>query len=187
MAETIADFQRVYDEYRPRVLRYLAGIVGPTEAEDLSQEVFLRISQALQAFRGESQLSTWIHRIATNAAIDRTRSPAFHRTEPGGLLDGSDPDELELGVAGRSAAAGPAPVELSVFRNERADCYQQFVRNLPLNYRTVVALSELEGMTTAEIAEILGLTQGAVKVRLHRGRARLLRELRAHCRAEDWL
>jgi RNA polymerase sigma-70 factor (ECF subfamily) len=56
-----------------------------------------------------------------------------------------------------------------------------------MNYRTVVALSELEGLAPAEIAEILGLSVGAVKIRLHRGRAQLLRELREHCKAEDWL
>ena len=58
---------------------------------------------------------------------------------------------------------------------------------MPLNYHTVVALSELEDLAASEIAEILGLSLDTVKIRLHRGRGRLLQELRTHCKAEDWL
>ena len=56
-----------------------------------------------------------------------------------------------------------------------------------MNYRTVVALSELEGLVASQIAGILGLSVNVVKTRLHRGRARLLQDLRTHCNAEDWL
>jgi RNA polymerase sigma-70 factor (ECF subfamily) len=63
----------------------------------------------------------------------------------------------------------------------------EFVKQLPPNYRTVVVLSELEQMPNQEIAAILGLSLEAVKIRLHRGRTRLMQELKAHCKAEDWL
>ncbi len=66
-------------------------------------------------------------------------------------------------------------------------CFVDFVKNLRVNYRTVVVLSELEQLTNNEIAEILGLSLDTVKIRLHRGRARLLKELKTHCEAEDWL
>jgi RNA polymerase sigma-70 factor (ECF subfamily) len=77
--------------------------------------------------------------------------------------------------------------ERQVFRQERFDCYRGVLDALPINYRTVVALSELGDLAVDEIARILGLTPATVKIRLHRGRERLLRELKAHCRAEDWL
>jgi RNA polymerase sigma-70 factor (ECF subfamily) len=73
------DFQNVYVEFHPRIQRYLNRLLGPNEAEDVSQEVFAKVSQALPQFRGDSSISTWIYRIATNAAYDRLRSPSFQR------------------------------------------------------------------------------------------------------------
>ena len=73
------DFPTLYTEFHPNIQRYLTRLVGDYEAEDLTQDVFIRISQALPNFRGESKLATWIYRIATNAALDRLRSPAYQR------------------------------------------------------------------------------------------------------------
>jgi hypothetical protein len=70
---------------------------------------------------------------------------------------------------------------------ERYECFANFIQDLPPNYRTVVWLSELGDLSNAEIAEVLGLSLDVVKIRLHRGKARLLEELRAYCKAEDWL
>ena len=73
------DFPQVYGEFHPRIQRYLTRLLGTNEADDATQEVFAKISQALPQFRGESSLSTWIYRIATNTAYDRLRSPSFQR------------------------------------------------------------------------------------------------------------
>jgi len=67
------EFQDVHDRFRPRVLRYLTRLVGEGEAEDLTQAVMLKVSEGLPHFRGQSSISTWIYRIATNAALDRLR------------------------------------------------------------------------------------------------------------------
>jgi len=187
MSEIALDFHEIHDDFRPRILRYLTRLVGQNEAEDLTQDVFLRISQALPAFRGDSQLSTWIYRIATNAAMHRLRSRSFTRIDPGGLLDGSDSEEIEGGDSDSEAGGGQSSVELQAFQSQRTDCYHDFIGMLPVNYRTVVALSELEGLVANQIADILGLSVNVVKTRLHRGRARLLQDLRIHCNAEDWL
>jgi RNA polymerase sigma-70 factor (ECF subfamily) len=72
------DFQNVYQEFQPRIHRFLCRLVGPEEADDLTQDVFLKVSQALPGLRGESTLSTWVYRIATNSALDKLRSPC-HR------------------------------------------------------------------------------------------------------------
>ena len=120
-------------------------------------------------------------------AMDRMRSPSFMRADPGGLLDGSDSEEIEVEDSNHEAGEGESPVELRVFQDQRYDCYQDFIGKLPVNYRTVVALSELEGLVANQIAEGLGVSVDVVKIRLHRGRARLLHELRTHCNAEDWL
>ncbi len=78
-------------------------------------------------------------------------------------------------------------IEQQACRDEMLECYRDYVQALPVNYRAVVALSDFEEFTANEIADILGLNVDVVKIRLHRGRARLLKELKAHCKPEDWL
>ena len=163
------DFQRVYDEFQPRIRRYLARLAGPGEADDLSQETFARVSQALAGFRGEAALSTWIYRIATNVAFDRARSPGFQlqaRTaEPAAL-----------------AALGAAPtIEQDIASREMSECVRDYVDQLPADYRTVVVLSELEELPDREIALVLGISLEAAKIRLHRARARLRQMLEQGC------
>ncbi len=77
MKDCQPDLQEIHREFPPRVLRYLARVVGEAEAEDVTQEVFAKVAHALRAFRGESSLSTWIYRIATNTALDAMRKPLF--------------------------------------------------------------------------------------------------------------
>ncbi|MDE3092030.1 MAG: sigma-70 family RNA polymerase sigma factor, partial [Chloroflexota bacterium] len=132
-------------------------------------------------------LSTWMYRIATNAALDKLRDPAFQRIVQIGLTDDSDAGEIKVEDTDIGAGTEALSVEQQVCRKERYECYRDFVENLPTNYRTVVALSELEELATSEIAEILGLSLDVVKIRLHRGRAKLLYALKSHCSPEDWL
>lgn len=82
------DFKEVYEEFQPRILHHLSRLAGPNEAEDLAQEVFEKVSRALKGFKGESRLSTWLYRIATNTALDRLRTPSFNRS-----LERSAPEE----------------------------------------------------------------------------------------------
>ncbi|MCG6534895.1 MAG: sigma-70 family RNA polymerase sigma factor [Syntrophales bacterium LBB04] len=74
MADGEFDFQKIHDDFRSRILRYLTRMAGEADAEDLTQEVFARIDRGLKAFRGEAKLSTWVYQIATNVATDRHRS-----------------------------------------------------------------------------------------------------------------
>ena len=177
------EFQKIHEAFRPKIHRYLTHLVGEHEAEDLTQEVFVKVSRALKTFRGESQLSTWLYRIATNAAIDKMRSLSFRQDAQKSSLDDSDEDE------DRDVWTGEKPplLEQQFMRKERYQCFGNFVENLPPHYRTVVVLSELGELTNNEIAQILGLSLDTVKIRLHRGRARLFQELKTHCKAEDWI
>jgi RNA polymerase sigma-70 factor (ECF subfamily) len=155
------DFQSVDDRFRPRVLRYVARIAGAGDADDLAQQVMLRISEGLPRFRGESSLSTWIYRIATNVALDHLRRKAI--PAPIDLEDleaeGKDPPE-----------ARSESVEATAIREEMSACIREFVERLPQDYRTVMALAELEGFRNAEIAAVLGVSLDTVKIRLHRAR-----------------
>jgi RNA polymerase sigma-70 factor, ECF subfamily len=186
MSASLLDFEQIHADFRPRIERYLTRLVGESEAEDLTQEVFVRISRALPDFRGEAMLSTWIYRIATNAALDRLRSPAYKRIVDGGAADRSLEGEECVDQDSQTQEVSSS-IEHLVFRLERFKCYQRFVERLPENYRMVVALSELEDLAAPEIADILGLSVDVVKIRLHRGRIKLLEQLKAHCRPEDWL
>jgi len=187
MSDEVLDFEKIHAEFRPKILRYLTHMVGEYDAEDLTQEVFIKISQALDTFRGESRISTWIYRIATNTALNRLRSPAFQRAAPDGLAAGPGLDELVVGDQDVWTGEESPSIEQQLHHIERFACYCAFIEKLPENYRVIVALNSLEEFTIQEIAEILGLNPGVVKVRLHRGRDRLLQELKAHCRPEDWL
>ncbi len=185
MNEAVLDFQKIHADFRPKILRFLSRMVGEYEAEDLTQEVFLKINQALNTFRGKSSLSTWIYRIATNAALDRMRSPSFRRSADSGLPE--DEDSQVTTAKDESFSTELSSLEQQLCRQERIECYLDFIKDLPINYRMIVALSELEDLAASEIADILGLSVEVVKIRLHRGRVKLLRALRSHCKAEDWL
>lgn len=188
MTEALLSFEEIHEAYRPKIRRFLVRMVGESEAEDLTQEVFMKIHRALPRFKGDSQLSTWIYRIASNAALDKLRSPDFRRTaEHAPLPEESEPLTNELGAqAGPMAHAETLP-ERQVFLKQGLECYCGILHSLPVNYRAVVALSELGDLAVEEIANVLGLNPGTVKIRLHRGRERLLRELKAYCKPEDWL
>jgi RNA polymerase sigma-70 factor (ECF subfamily) len=178
-AEMISDkkFNAIFDEYHPRILRYLSRIVGPVDAEDLSQEVFDKISKGLSRFQGRSSLSTWIYRIATNTAIDRSRSAAYKYAGNQDVFE----DETTHDSSGPTPAKTAPFTDQLVIRKEMSDCVNEFIDNLPPDYRTVIVLSELEGFANKEIAEILGISLDNVKIRLHRARTRLRKALQEGC------
>lgn len=180
MSDDPLDFQHVHDSFRAKILRYLSHMVGQRDAEDLTQEVFLKVDQALETFRGESQLSAWIYRIATNAALDRLRSPSFR---PVGQKSLPDESESEIEITDQNAWTGEdvPSAETSVIRDEMNDCIRGIVDKLPDSYRTVIVLSEFEGFKNDEITDILSVSTDTVKIRLHRARSRLKEELEKAC------
>jgi len=180
MVDEDIDFQLIFAKYHPKIIGYLRRLVGEAEAEDVAQEVFIKVNKGLDDFRGESRLFTWIYRIATNAAMDHLRKPSFrhvwHTTnrpvDDDGLAGEIDmlPKESELAL------------DTLLIRKDMNECIRSIVDSLPESYRTVLVLSALEGMTNAEICEVLSLTLDTVKIRLHRARIRLRKEFDTQCR-----
>ena len=171
------EFQNIYEVFQPKILRYLTRLIGESEAEDLTQEVMIKVNSALKDFRGHSQLSTWIYRIATNAALDRLRSPSYKRVVQNcSVRAESKVDDPNAWIDERTPL-----VEHQLFRKEMNECIQGFIQKLPENYRTVLVLSEFEGLKDSEIAEILGSSPGTVKIRLHRAKEKLREELGTNC------
>ncbi|HEX3035325.1 MAG TPA: sigma-70 family RNA polymerase sigma factor [Thermodesulfobacteriota bacterium] len=182
MNERELDFQNIYDTFQPKIHRYLTRLVGEYEAEDLTQEVFVKISQRLKSFRGESQLSTWVYRIATNAALDKVRSPSFQQMVQKRSLSNSIA-EGEIEIEDKVVWTGEkiTSVDQQLIRKEMNDCIRNFIEKLPENHKTILVLSELEGLQAREIAEILQISLDTVKIRLHRAKAKLKKELETHC------
>ncbi len=179
MLECEHDFGRLYKEYQPRIRRYLSGIVGEHDAEDLTQAVFFKVSQALQDFRGESSLSTWIYRIATNTAVDWRRTPSVRQTTE--WLPLEFPGD---GERAEHATEEPGTLPLAdqtLIRREMNQCIRQVVDGLPAHYRDAITLSDIDGLKNAEIAERLGVSVATVKIRLHRGRSMLRQAMEARC------
>jgi RNA polymerase sigma-70 factor (ECF subfamily) len=168
-----ADFNKVYDEYNSKILRYITRLTNDNETEDITQEVFEKVNRGLSGFKGESQLSTWIYRIATNAALDRMRSPSFRHSGED-LADG----EQDRNVWIRSKKP---PVDNQLIRKEMSECVQEYIDRLSPEYKTVILLSEIEGFTNKEIADILQVSLDTVKIRLHRARASLKKLLDKAC------
>jgi RNA polymerase sigma-70 factor (ECF subfamily) len=182
MSITELEFQEVYDTFQPKILRYVARMVGEADAEDLTQEVFVKAHRALSDFKGEAKLSTWLYRIATNTALDKLRSPSFQQVSQLNLSDDSV-EKIGAGTNDRVVCAEEKKplIEQQLIQKEMNDCIRGYIEKLPEDYRVVLVLSEYEGLKNNEIAEILGVTLETVKTRLHRAKAKLKAELETHC------
>jgi RNA polymerase sigma-70 factor (ECF subfamily) len=172
------DFKEVYDEFQIRILNYLSRLTGHhDDAEDMTQEVFEKVSRSLSDFNEESKLSTWLFRIATNTAIDRSRSSTNkHLSNQTSLEDIVGTDESNV-----QDIHNEALIDQKVIRKDMSVCVREFINNLPTDYKTVIILSELEGFENKEIADILQVSLATVKIRLHRARFKLKKILDAEC------
>ncbi len=172
-------FQEIHDQFRPRIIRYLARMVGESDAEDVTQEVFVKVSRSLSGFKGESSISTWIYRIATNAALDKLRIKSFRPVQQDGSLISLD--SLNWNEKVTLPQKAEASVEQQAIRGEVNTCIRGVIDRLPEQYKTPIVLSDLEGLSDGEVAGILGLSLRAAKMRLHRARERLRKELSEYC------
>ena len=180
MGTTKLEFSYIYDEYHEKLLHYLQRMIGKEDTEDVTQEVFVKIDKGLKDFKGESSLSTWVYRIATNAALDKLHSRTYRQNKRKISLSVED-EESETKEKDIHAQEKELSAEREAIRDEMNECIREFVDKLPENYRTVIILSELKDLKNQEIAEILDISLDAVKIRLHRARIRLKEKFEAGC------
>jgi RNA polymerase sigma-70 factor (ECF subfamily) len=159
----------IVERYQDRIFSLIYGIVRDRhEVEDVAQEVFLKVYTRIQAFDERSKFYTWLYRVAANAAKDhvkkRSRRPAVALEE----------DEV-------LPAAGDNPVQHAAAAETRRQV-REAIAALPLRYREVLTLRELEGLSYNEIAGVLQISIGTVESRLHRARAKLKRRMERHGR-----
>jgi len=149
-------FRRLVDKYRPMVQRTIYALLRDREAvRDLSQEAFVRVYGGLERFDRSRSFGTWLRRIAVNLAIDEMR---------------------------RRRRRGETPLNDQLLSEDRADpvseaeaaedrrAVREILDQLPIKYRTVLVLRELEGLSSEEVARIIGRPQVSVRWRLHRAR-----------------
>jgi RNA polymerase sigma-70 factor (ECF subfamily) len=139
-------------------------------ARDAVQDAFLSAFKAMRTFNGDAKLSTWLHRITVNAALMRLRSRR-HRAEQSidDLLPRFDEDGRFAEPPGGCGSASDELLETREMRRMVRRC----IERLPAGYRTVLIMRDIEDLDTDEVAEMLGVTANAVKIRLHRARQAL--------------
>ncbi|MFT7581519.1 MAG: RNA polymerase sigma-70 factor (ECF subfamily) [Myxococcota bacterium] len=155
--------------FQDRVHNLVFRLLGShEEARDVSQEVFVTVFEKIDHFRGESKLSTWIYRVASNHAKNRIKYLSRRKDRQQDSFD----DMLTPPSSGRFSAAIGRPDE-DAERSQLSAFIQASLRGLDDEQRLVVVLRDIEGQSYEAIADITGLNLGTVKSRLHRGRVRL--------------
>ena len=166
-------FEELVTRYEARVYRLACRLTGDDgDAKDVLQETFLAVYRGLPAFRGESRFSTWLYRIATNAALMHRRARARRPAESlEAFLPRFDAEGVHTAEPAVLGAAGRADELLD--RRLLAEKARAGLERLPDIYREAFVLRDLEEMTTGEVAELLGIDAAAVRQRVHRARLML--------------
>ena len=164
-------FAQLLERYEKPVYHQALRMVGHAEdAADLTQEVFLKVWQALPGFQGDSAFSTWLYRLTSNACIDFLRREKRRR----GTLS---LDDQELDLSAQLSDPAPAPQQ-ALEQRELQRALEAGLAQLSDEHRQVLVLRELNGLSYEEIAQALGLSPGTVKSRIARARLSLAKFLR---------
>lgn len=167
----------VAERYRTTMFQYILRLVrDPAQAQDLTQETFLRVHRRLGDLQDLGALESWLYRIATNVCYDWFRQ-ADQRPYIEPLVFGDDGTHEERPLADEATLRPDQLLE----QNSMSECVLQLLARLPSAQRTVLLLHDLQGHTDPEIAAQLGLPLQNVKMRLHRARVRLKAALAEGC------
>ena len=160
--------------FRPQVQRHIQAMVRDrAEAEELTQDTYARALQRIDQLRDPQAALAWLYRIATTVSLDRLRQrrPA---TVP---LD-------ELGEAADDRDRPPSLLESALESSEMSACVQNYLATLPDDYRIAILLHDADGLSNAELAELVGCSLATAKIRVHRAHRRLRETLAAACSFE---
>ncbi len=163
-----ASFEKLVLENQTKVYNLALRMVGNTEdAYDMSQEAFIKAYNSIALFRGESRFSVWLYRLTTNVCLDFLRSQG--RKSHGSLTYiGEEEDEKELEIPDDRFSP-----ETLVEKKELREAVNRGLLTLPKDYRSILLLREIDGLSYEEIAETLSLEEGTVKSRIFRARKKL--------------
>ena len=162
----------LFSTYHDRLYRYVLSLVhNPAEAEDLTQDTFLRAYSHRDSLRDPNAVRGWLYRSATRVCLDRLRQRV-----PQVSLDGDEGARPANSVRSES----PSALEIAE-REETGACVQRCLDFLSDSYRAVILLHEAHSLTAVEIAELLGENVGTIKIRLHRARKKLQEIMQMGC------
>lgn len=162
------EFLKIHDDYYDRIKRFILSVVKDSwTADDIVQETFIRINKHIGSLRDSSRLSSWIYRIAWNLCMD------YQKKKPE-ISNQDDLEGLSCGIK----------IQQRMEQHEMGVCVQEKINRLPDTLRLPMILFDIEGLSHAEIADILDITIDNAKVRLHRARAELKIILENECRFE---
>jgi len=171
-------FEVLVRRHERRVFGLVFRMLGNREeAEDVAQEAFLALHRHGRRFRGEARFSTFVYRVAANAALNRRRSLGRRRAREEALAHRQD--------AGDDLPSTPRDPEDAASGGEIQERVQTALLGLPRDLRMAVVLYDIEGQSYGEIAQVLRIPEGTVKSRIHRARTALRDRLKAFARTED--
>jgi RNA polymerase sigma-70 factor (ECF subfamily) len=171
-------FEALIRSHGPRLVALARRILGnDDEAREAVHEAFIAAYRARDQFNGQSLVSTWLHRIATNSALMKLRS---RRRRSEDSIDDLLPHFLPDGHHREHFQSWAEPVDTILARQETAATVRRAIEALPDTFRTVLLLRDIEGLSTEEAALMLGISANAVKLRLHRARMALRTVLAPH-------
>jgi RNA polymerase sigma-70 factor, ECF subfamily len=174
-AGNMAAFDVLLQKYRKPIIHFMYRMVhNEAVAEELAQEVFLRVYRSRATYRAEARFSTWLYRIATNLGVNHARDTRHERSVPTVYLD--EPD-AETGTTPDVPDATPS-AESSLVRNERMAAIREHVMALPERQRMAVLMHKYEGMDYKQIGEVLKLSESATKSLLFRAYQTLREKLK---------
>jgi RNA polymerase sigma-70 factor (ECF subfamily) len=163
--------EAAFSEHYARISRYVRSVVRDAgEAEDLTQETCLRAYRRRDSLRDPDAVVPWLYSIATHVGLDRLR----HRARQAPTQSEVDPEAV-------SAPDRSPNAEDLVEQEDMSTCVQAYVGGLRDSYRAVLLMHDVQGLTSREIAELLGDSTGSVKIRLDRARTQLQAELESGC------
>ena len=164
-AGNMAAFDVLLAKYRKPIIHFMFRMVhNQAVAEELAQEVFLRVYRSRETYRAEARFSTWLYRIATNLGVNHARDTRHERSASTVYLD--EPD-AETGTTPDVADDTPS-AEAEMLRRERMNAIRQHVMALPERQRTAVLMHKYEGLDYKQIGEVLKLSESATKSLLFR-------------------
>jgi RNA polymerase sigma-70 factor (ECF subfamily) len=161
----MAAFDVLLAKYRKPIIHFMFRMVhNQAVAEELAQEVFLRVYRSRETYRAEARFSTWLYRIATNLGVNHARDTRHERSASTVYLDQPDAD---TGTTPDVADETPS-VEADMLRRERMNAIRQHVMTLPERQRTAVLMHKYEGLDYKQIGDVLKLSESATKSLLFR-------------------
>lgn len=171
-------FEELVRTHTSRLLR-LARRLMPAEedAREVVQETFVAVFRALDRFKGDARLSTWLHRITVNTALMKLRTRRRRPEEP---IEPLLPAFVDDGHHREQFQSWAEPADDALLRRHQQDLVRRCIDQLPESYRTVLLLRDIEELETPAVAEMMGISPNAVKIRLHRARQALRTLLAPH-------